>query len=51
MIAMLLLLIVIGVGLSFVPMDDSIRKIIIAVIAVVVLVMLIKYLAPGALSF
>lgn len=51
MIAMLLILIVIGVGLSFVPMDDSIRKIIIAVIAVVVLVMLIKYLAPGALSF
>lgn len=50
MIAMLLILIVIGVGLSFVPMDDSIRKIIIAVIAVVVLVMLIKYLAPGAFN-
>lgn len=51
MIGLILILIVVGVALSFIPMDAGIRQIVIAVIAVVVLFTLIKYLAPGALNF
>ena len=51
MLGLIIVLIVVGVVLTFIPMDASIKKIVIALIALVVLFIVLREFAPGALSW
>lgn len=46
-IYLIIVLVVIGVGVTFVPMDDSIRKIVIAIVAIAAFLILLTKFMPG----
>lgn len=46
---LIIILILAGILLPFIPMDGNVKNILIAVIAVVALVMLLRLLVPGVL--
>ncbi len=50
MIALLLILVLLGVALYFVPMDQNYKNGVYALIFIAAVVVLIKVLVPGALS-
>ena len=50
MLALIITLVVIGVVLTFIPMDGRIKQIVIALIALVVLFAVLREYAPGVLG-
>ena len=50
MLALIIVLVIIGVVLTFVPLEGSIKKIVIALIALVVLFAVLREYAPGVLG-
>ena len=50
MLALIIVLVVIGVVITFIPIDADIKKIVIALIALVVLFAVLREYAPGALG-